>query len=59
MADSKAKQDVLKKLQIASKYKKIKTVLAKETDKVGEFKLKQNDQKEISKIKQKLNAKKS
>ncbi|MFC1599798.1 hypothetical protein ACFL3T_02100 [Patescibacteria group bacterium] len=57
MADSKAKQDVLKKLQIASKYKKIKTVLAKETDKVGEFKVKQKDQKEIDEIKQKLNEK--
>jgi hypothetical protein len=57
MADSKAKQDVLKKLEIASKYKKMQSILAKETDKIKEYKGKQKDQKEITQIKQKLNAK--
>lgn len=57
MADSKAKQDVLKKLKIASKYNKMQSILAKETDKIKEFKGKQKDQKEIAKIKQNLNAK--
>lgn len=56
MPDSKAKQDLLKKLQIADEYKKLQSTLAKESDKVGEFKLNQKDQKQISKIKKQLNA---
>lgn len=54
MADSKAKQEVLQKLRIASKYKKLHSTLAKETDKVREFKGKKKDQKEIDKIKKQL-----
>ncbi len=55
MSDSKAKQDLLKKLQIAADYKKLHSTLAKENDKVGEFKLNQKDQAEISKIKKQIN----
>ena len=54
MADSKAKQEVLEKLKIASKYKKLQSTLAKETDKVREFKGKQKDKIEIENIKKNL-----
>ena len=54
MSDN-AKKNLLKKLKIASEYKKMQSTLAKESDKAGEFKLKQKDKKQIYKIKKQLN----
>lgn len=57
MAEKNLKKIVAKKLKLLADHEKLVKLLRKESDKLDEYKGRQKDNTEISKIKSKLNAK--